>query len=381
MLDVRWIGLSAAGTDVAPLDVSQDAVERARFVYTGGWATTARGDLGAIDALRAQRPWGDRDMRIVIALANDALHRLGGKEGARADTLVVRSAAAQLARIAQGNDVVIVHSDGYRISSNAAPHHEEWERGAVSTERADAEAEGEAAPMKIGTSFQRELRNMLPSARRCAALHTQVEVDRADPAFDSPNKAVGPMLTGARALAAAREKRWHLAHDGIAHRHVVPSPQPVRLLQEEALRRLVEQGAVVVCTVGVMPVVTADDGALHGVDAVIDEHDGAALVARTLNADLFVIATDKPGVFLDWGTANSKLLRHGHPSVLHELACTAGTMSANLEAAARFAERTGRRAAIGALSDVARLVEGTAGTTISCERVDPRGFAGGAVAC
>lgn len=316
-------------------------------------------------------------MRIVIALANDALHRLGGKGGTQEDPLIVRSAAAQLARIAQGNDVVIVHSDGYRMSCHATPHHEGRHGCAVSTEPAHAEL----GAKHLGASLERELRNMLPSARRCAALHTQVEVDRADPAFDAPNKAVGPMLTGERALAAAREKRWHLAHDGIAYRHVVPSPQPVRLLQEEPLRRLVEQGAVVVCTVGVTPVVTADDGGLHAVDAVVDEHDGAALVARTVQADLFVIATDKPGVFLDWGTANSKLLRHGHPSVLHELARTAGTMSAKLEAAARFAERTGRRAAIGALSDVLRLVEGTAGTTISCERVDPRGFAGGAVAC
>lgn len=361
----------------APLDVSQGAVERAGFVYTRGWATAARGAREAIDALRAQRPWGNEDMRIVIALASDALHRRGGKGGTQEDALVVRSAAEQLARIAQGNDVVIVHSDGYRIPPNATDHHEERGNGAVSSELADRET----APTKIGTSFERELRNMLPSARRCAALHTQVEVDRTDPAFDSPNMAVGPMLTGERALAAAREKHWHLAHDGIAYRRVVPSPQPVRLLQEEPLRRLVEQGAVVVCTVGVMPVVAAVDGASHAVDAVIDEHDGAALVARTVQADLFVIATDKPGVFLDWGTANSKLLRHGHPSVLHELACTAGTMSAKLEAAARFAERTGRRAAIGALSDVVRLVEGTAGTTISCEHVDPSGFAGGAVAC
>lgn len=316
-------------------------------------------------------------MRIVIALANDALRTRGGKDGAPEDAHIVRSAAAQLARIAQGNDVVIVRSDGCRIGPNAVHHHEGAECGAVSTEPAEAQA----ADMQIGTSVASELRHMLAHARRCTALHTQVEVDRDDPAFESPNKAVGPMLTGERALAAAREKRWHLAHDGIAYRHVVPSPQPVRLLQAEPLRRLVEQGALVVCTVGVIPVVAADDGAMEPVDAVIDEHDGAALVARTVQADLFVIATDKAGVFLDWGTANSKLLRHAHPSVLHELACTTGAMSAKLRAAARFAERTGRRAAIGALGDVVRLVEGTAGTTISCERVDPRSFAGGAVAC
>jgi len=234
--------------------------------------------------------------------------------------------------------------------------------------------------MTAGDRLELELRNLLPCGRACTTLHATVEVDIADPAFAHPDKRIGAVLLGERALAVARAEHWRIAQDGIGYRRVVPNPSPMRLLQSEPLRRLIEQGTVVMCAVGGVPV-AVDDGRLHRVEALVDEYAGAALVAEAIDADLYVIATDRAGVFLDWGTANSKLLRHGHPSVLHELACTAGTMSANLEAAARFAERTGRRAAIGALSDVVRLVEGTAGTTISCERVDPRGFAGGAVAC
>jgi carbamate kinase len=313
-------------------------------------------------------------MRIVIALADDALHRKAGQADGEAQTLIVRSAAAQLVRVADGNELVIVHADGRRIPSAFSSDHDRPARAACLPWSLEL-----ATDMSTGDRLELELRNLLPQDRPCVTLRTTVEVDIADPAFAHPDKPVGAVLLGERALAAARAKHWRIAQDGIGYRRVVPNPSPVRLLQSEPLRRLMEQGTVVMCAVGGIPV-AADDGRLHGVEALVDEYAGAALVAEAIAADLYVIATDMAGVFLDWGTANSKLLRHGHPNALSELACATGAMAPKLQAASRFAERTGRRAAIGALSDVARLVEGTVGTTISCERVDPRRFEGGAVA-
>jgi carbamate kinase len=207
-----------------------------------------------------------------------------------------------------------------------------------------------------------------------------VEVDTADPALARSEDAIGRLITGDYALAVTREKPYSPAHDRIGYRHAAPNPRPTRLLQARLLHSLVEQGTVVMCRGGGTPVVATPGGGVSGVRAFIDPYDCAALVAETIDADLFVIAMEMAGVILDWGTANSKLLRHGHPSALRELASTVGSMAPTLQAASSFVERTGRRAAIGALNDVARLVDGSAGTTISCERADPRRFEGGAVA-
>ena len=315
-------------------------------------------------------------MRIVIALADGALHRKTVRPDMDTEALVVRSAASQLVRVADGNELVIVHADGRRTTPTALPTDPDGDAcESCSSEPIDA-----ATDIARGDRLELELRNLLPSARACVTLRTMVEVDIADPAFTHPDKPIGAVLLGERALAVARAKHWRLAQDGIGYRRVVPNPRPMRLLHWEPLSQLMEQGAVVMCAVGGVPV-AADDGGLHRVEALVDHYAGAALVAEAIDADLYVIATEMAGVFLDWGTANSKLLRHGHPSAMREWLRSTGSMGPKLEAAARFAERTGRRAAIGALTDVARLVEGTVGTTISCERADPRRLEGGAVAC
>lgn len=315
-------------------------------------------------------------MRIVIALADDAMQKRGAGAGTSKEAETLRAAAEQLARVADGNDLVVVQAQGHPLWP--AP---EYDRGAYAMNGFAHDLLATDADHTIACRLDMELRHRLPSTRACATLFSMVEVDMADPAFDHPDMPIGAVFTGQRALACAQQKHWRIAHDGVGYRRVVPSPRPKRLLQLAALRGFVDQGAVVMCTVGSIPVVlSAADGGWHGVEAVIDPYVGAAFVAQEIGADRFVIATDVAGVFLDWGTANSKLLRHGHPSAVREFAAEAGSMGPKLQAASGFAERTGARAVIGALDDVARLVDGTAGTTISCERVDPRRFAGGAVA-
>lgn len=315
-------------------------------------------------------------MRMVIAVGEHALHKRGERGGALADGLGVRAAAERLARIVDGHDVVVVYENGLLPGIAATPECEA--RTHDGTVRRPSHVD---IYKPIACAFELELRNCLATRRPCETLPTMVEVDIGDPAFDHPDKPIGAVLLDESAVAEAQAKHWRMTSDGIGYRRVVPTPQPVRLLQLQALRRMIDERTVVMCEGGGIPVVARADGSLHRVEAVIDPYGGAALIAEAIKADLFVIATDMAGVFLDWGTANSKLLRHGHPSVVGEFVCAAGAMGPKLRAASRFAERTGQRASIGALADVERLVEGSAGTTISCERVDPRGCSGGAVAC
>ncbi len=316
-------------------------------------------------------------MRIVIAVGEHALH----KRGAQADPSGVRAAAERLACIVDGNDVVVVYENGHGhghghlqgIAATQEHAHRPRDAGTHHAPHTDAE-------MLVACGFELELRHCLATRRSCETLPTMIEVDIRDPAFDHLDKPTGEGLLDEHAAARAEAKRGRMASDGIGHRRVVPNPRPVRLLQLHALRRLIDQKTVVMCEGGGIAVVAGADGTLHRVEAAIDPYAGAALIAEAIDADLFVIATDAVGVFLDWGTANSKLLRHGHPSAVGEFVCAAGAMGPKLQAASRFAQHTGRRAAIGALFDVERLIEGTAGTTISCEWADPRSFSGGAVA-
>lgn len=314
-------------------------------------------------------------MRIVIALADNALRKRGAHNGASTDLHAVRAAATHMANVVDGNDVVVVHDQGLLAD---VPAWAEWGYRAGTDGAHDGSLEridGDRA-----SRFDLELRNCLAGGRACATLLPMVEVDAADPAFAHPNQPIGAVLVGDKALADARAKHWCIAKDSIGYRRVVPNLRPLRFPQSDALRRLVDDRTVVICAGGVVPVVARADGAWHGVEAVVDPYCAAELIAEAIEADLFVIVTEMAGVFLDWGTANSKLLRHGHPNALREFADTAGAMGPKLRAASDFVERTGRRAAIGALTDVERLLDGTAGTTISCERVDPRRFAGGSVA-
>jgi carbamate kinase len=122
---------------------------------------------------------------------------------------------------------------------------------------------------------------------------------------------------------------------------------------------------VVVCAGGGgIPTAYGADGALFGVEAVVDKDKASALLARQLEADVLVLATDVAGVYLDWGGPNERLLERATPAELARLDLPPGSMGAKIDAARDFVEATGKRASIGALADLERLVAGEAGTTV-----------------
>ncbi|WP_321786252.1 carbamate kinase [Burkholderia pyrrocinia] len=299
-------------------------------------------------------------MRIVVALGGNALLRRGEAMSAAAQLQNVRLAAAQLAGIAQGNELVIVHGNGPQVGmlatlSRQAPPSERFPLDVL-----DAETEG-----MIGYLIELELRNRLPASRPCATLLTMVEVSAADPALDHPDKPVGPILTQAAATEMARANGWMVVADGGGYRRVVPSPRPLRFLEIEPVRALLASHAIVICAGGGgIPVVETAGGRHRGIEAVIDKDRSAARLARELDADLFVIATDVAGVYLDWGTPEARLVRRTSPEALAALRFAPGSMGPKVEAAGDFARESGRRATIGALADITRLVDDTAGTSV-----------------
>jgi carbamate kinase len=207
--------------------------------------------------------------------------------------------------------------------------------------------------------------------REFATLLTQVEVDPSDPAFGHPTKPIGPVYDGESAVRVARASGWSIAPDGAGFRRVVPSPEPKRIIELNAIRRLAAAGVLVICAGGGgIPVVCAVDGGIRGVEAVIDKDLSAALLATALGADGLLLLTDVPAVYVHWGTPEARPLRHATPSDLRKLSFDAGSMGPKAEAACRFVEATGGWAAIGALDDAERLVDRSCGTIVGQDPVE-----------
>jgi carbamate kinase len=156
--------------------------------------------------------------------------------------------------------------------------------------------------------------------------------------------------------------------DGERLRRVVPSPAPRRIFEIRPIRWLLDKGVLVICTGGGgIPTtwVPSEERRLAGVEAVIDKDLASELLAREVGADLFVMATDVDGVYDGWGTPEQRKLDHVTPGELRARPFAAGSMGPKVEAAARFVEVTGKRAAIGALDEIEQIVEGRAGTTVA----------------
>jgi carbamate kinase len=266
----------------------------------------------------------------------------------------VGTAVSSIAALAAEHDVVVTHGNGPQVGLLALHAPQE------PLDVLGAESEG-----LIGYLLEQGLANALPD-RPVATLLTQVLVDPLDPAFEQPTKPIGPVYTREEALRLAAERNWTVAADGPHFRRVVASPEPLAIVEIEAIRLLVEHGVLVVCVGGGgIPVVADQHGALHGTEAVIDKDLAASLLAATLDADLLLMLTDVPAVERAWGTAMAEPIRSATPEQLRELEFAPGSMGPKVEAACRFVETTGARAAIGALGDGVRIVRGEAGTTVS----------------
>jgi carbamate kinase len=300
-------------------------------------------------------------MRIVIALGGNALLQRGQPMTADNQRANVRLAAERIARVVPGNEVVVAHGNGPQVGLLAlqAAAYQDVPPYPLDVLGAQTEA-------MIGYVIEQELGNVLPFETPLATLLTMVEVDRDDPAFGCPTKPIGPVYDRATAEQMVRDRGWSIAPDGDGFRRVVASPQPRRIFELRPIRQLLERGTVVVCAGGGgIPTTYDDDRHLRGIEAVIDKDLASGLLARELDADLLVIATDVDGVYLDWGTPQQRRLGLVTPDEVERLDLPSGSMGPKVRAACRFARETGHDAVIGSLIDIARLVQGTAGTRVT----------------
>jgi carbamate kinase len=302
-------------------------------------------------------------MRIVVALGGNALLKRGEPMTAEAQRANVKIAAEALAPVAQEHQLVISHGNGPQVGLLALQGAAYKPDEAYPLDVLGAETEG-----MIGYMIEQELGNLLPFEVPFATLLTMVEVDAADPGFRNPTKFVGPVYEKAAADHIAVDKGWTFKQDGSKWRRVVPSPAPRRIFEIRPIKWLLDQGTIVICAGGGgIPTMyeAAANRKLVGVEAVIDKDLCSELLARELNADLLVLATDAEAVFVGWGTPESRAIHRASPSALAQYSFPAGSMGPKVEAACHFATATGNTAAIGALADVPAMVRGLKGTLIN----------------
>ena len=262
-----------------------------------------------------------------------------------------RETCAHIARMVEkGWEVIITHGNGPQVGfillrselASKAVH-------TVPLDSCGAETQGD-----LGYMIQQSLYNEFLSRdikNPVATVVTQVLVRKNDPAFSNPTKPIGPFYSRRKAEKYRKERKWSVAEDaGRGWRRVVPSPMPVRIIEQDAIKTLVDQGVVVIAAGGGGIPVIKENGKLKGVEAVIDKDYASAILAIGLEADLFLISTSVEKVALNFGKPNQKLLdkmtlpeakkyyRQGH--------FPQGSMGPKIRAIINYLEHGGRKAII-----------------------------------
>lgn len=301
---------------------------------------------------------------IVVAVGGNAIidpKSRGTLDEQKETTRVTMRAVARL--IASGNTVVITHGNGPIVGNIVIRNEAVAERiPAMPLDVCVADSCG-----GIGYMVQQILANELLALgveRSVITLITQVEVDLADPAFRNPTKPIGPFYREGEVEALRREKGWNMIEDsGRGWRRVVPSPKPVRVVEGELVRSLVETGAVVIALGGGgIPVRRDPEGRLEGVEAVVDKDRSAVLLARDVGAKVLAVLTAVPQVAVRFGKPDQRFLDRmtlseakGHYDAGE---FPAGSMGPKIESAIRFLEGGGKGVLV---TSVGRLLEGVTG--------------------
>jgi len=311
----------------------------------------------------------DNAKTIVIALGGNAILQPGQNGTVDEQMENVDSTAEQVAElIAQGHRVVITHGNGPQVG--ALLIQQEAGRDRVPPMPLDvcgAESQGQ-----IGYMLQQSIGKMLARRsipRPVATVITQMVVDPNDPAFANPTKPVGPFYSAYYAEQRMKEtgEKW-IEDAGRGWRRVVPSPDPIRIVEQDAILSLVRTGAIVIANGGGGIPVIEKGGFYKGVEAVIDKDLGGECLARDVGADVLLILTDVAHVALHYKTPHQVDL---HTVQLDDLIryqqeghFNAGSMGPKVEACRRFVERGGEAAIIAQLDKAVEAIHGNAGTRI-----------------
>ncbi len=310
---------------------------------------------------------------VVIALGGNAIKQ-GDQEGTTEEQFLnVDKTAKQLAHIVKaGYRPVITHGNGPQAGSLLIQQEEARDLvPAQSLAVCGAMTQGQIGWM-MQNRIDFRLKEMEIKKAVCSVI-TQVEVSEDDPDFQNPSKPVGPFYTEEEAKKLKEEKGYVVkeAKPGTekAWRRVVPSPEPIGIVEEEALQDLVKHGVLIIASGGGgIPVKKEDNGEYSGIDAVIDKDRAGFKLAQAVNADKFVILTDVEKVYINFNKPDQKgldkLTVAEAEAYMNEGHFLAGSMGPKVQAAVRFAKWSKKEAIITSLDKAVDALAGKTGTHI-----------------
>lgn len=273
--------------------------------------------------------------------------------------------------ITRGYNLVITHGNGPQVGNTLIRN----ERAAsevppMPLDVCVADTEG-----SMGYILQQALLNELRRHNMrnvyVVTMITQVLVDGDDPAFSNPTKPVGPFLAKEQAQKRVKEDNWQIIEDaGRGYRRVVPSPKPVKIIQRYMIRDLCRQGNIVIALGGGgIPVRKNKDNDYEGIEAVIDKDLASAELAKVIHAELFIILTGVPCVYLDYNKVNQKVLEHltlaEAKRYFQDGQFPPGSMGPKIEAAIEYLQAEDGSVIITDTPYLNDALEGKAGTSIT----------------
>ena len=309
----------------------------------------------------------------LVAIGGNSLIRAGEK-GTIAEQLANtrRTAVAIVGLIRLGYRLVITHGNGPQVGAQLLRS----ERASDVAYSQTLDVCGAASQGEIGYLLAQSLRNELAAEGievPVVSLITQSLVSTDDPAMQSPSKPIGPFYSRADAEEKRRQLGWHIVEDAArGYRRVVPSPEPIAIVELDVIHSLVQRGVLVVSTGGGGIPVVSVNGILQGVEAVIDKDRASALLAAKLGVDLFAISTDTDYVYLNYKKPGQRALKHVTAEELekHRRAghFPPGNMGPKVESVLRFLSCGGKEAVITSFEHLCDAVSGSAGTHIVSDR-------------
>jgi carbamate kinase len=308
-------------------------------------------------------------VRVVIALGGNAMTGDDGRAGPEDQRIAVDAAMQDVADlISSGIEVVLTHGNGPQVGNLLVKN----ELAAAVVPPVPLDWCGAQTQATIGMLVLNALDAALAErhvGRRPAVVVTRTLVDPDDPGFANPSKPIGRFLPESEARSLAEHGQTWQDRGSRGWRRMVASPEPRDVVDAPAIAALLEAGFVAVgAGGGGIPVVRGPDGTLRGVEAVVDKDLAAALLARLLDADALVIATDVDHAMVGFGTADERPIGATTVSELRALGAAgefaSGSMGPKVEAAIRFVEQGGGLSAITSLRRIGEAVRGHAGTLV-----------------
>lgn len=310
-------------------------------------------------------------MKILIALGGNAILKRTSGGTAEEQLADIRRTSKQLVELLlAGHRIAVTHGNGPQVGDILLKN--DLARATLPPMPLDvcvAETQG-----MIGYMLQQSFYNEMKSSGLelpVATVLTQTVVDPNDPAFKNPTKPIGPFYSAAEASKLKKAKGWSIVNDsGRGYRRVVPSPNPVSIVEEKVIKEMFNSGTIIIAVGGGgIPVIRDhNSGSLHGTEAVIDKDLSASLLATTLGVDVLLILTDVDGVFMNYGESNQRLLTRMNVEecmrYLGQGIFPAGSMGPKVEASLRFVVSGGKAAIIASLERAKDAIEGKTGTTI-----------------